>query len=582
MGLDTGSRAAVEFDKGVEGQWGTTPSARQLCFDLSGGREWSFQMRFLVGLGALNPGKRGTDWSRAVSLCLIAFAGVTLLFLGPIAKAQEPAATITINTQQLGAQIPKDFLGFSNEVSDAGQGLPPVTPQALGGPTEVPGVPLNAQRVYILGKPDAPNTDFYEFMRNLGPGVLRLGGNSQDNTCWDLKAAPHPDWCQAAITADDLRLYESAARSAGWRIVLGLNLKQNAPKWALGEGTEGVSKEIRPSDLAGLEIGNEPDLFSRGPARLQTYSPRDYVREADAYIRAYQSDPRTRQYGFAGPAVCCGWLNPQSLDTILKGIGPSLNLVTVHNYPTTTCGDHNVTVQELLAPELRDRFNSLSEQLVAVARRHRLPIALAETNSASCGGMAGVSNAFASALWGLEDMFDVARYGYSSIEFHFSYRQGGSAYNPVQVFGWEGADKQRHYRNVAQPLYYAMYLFAQGASGEHLLPSAIETRTPIRTFATTACATCDVHIFLINEEPSGVARARVHLQPQAGKASLLLLRAPDLAALAPEVRYGGQQFDTDGHIAAPQSVPVSPTVDGDYTLTLPSPSIGLLTVTRRD
>jgi hypothetical protein len=539
-------------------------------------------MRLLSEHGTMNPGNRGTDRSKAVSLCLIAFAGVTLLFLGPIAKAQEPVATVTIDTLQLGAQIPKDFLGFSNEVSDAGQGLPPVTPQALGGPTEVPGVPSNAQRVYILGKPDAPNADFFAFMRNLGPGVLRLGGNSQDNTCWDLKAAPHPDWCQGAITADDLRLYESAARSAGWRIILGLNLKQNAPKWALSEGTEGVSKEIQPSDLAGVEIGNEADLFSRGPARPRTYSPQDYVREASAYIRAYQSDPGTRQYGFVAPAVCCGWLNPQSLDTILKGIGANLKLVSVHNYPTTTCGKHNVTVQELLAPELRDRFNFLSEQLVAVARRYRLPIALAETNSASCGGMAGVSNAFASALWGLEYMFDVAHDGYSSIEFHFSYRQGGSAYNPVQVFGWQGSDNQRHYRNVAQPLYYAMYLFAQGASGEHLLPAAIETRAPIRTFATTACAGCDVHIFLINEEPSGVARVRMRLRPPARKASLLLLQAPGLAALVPEVRYGGQQFDTHGHIAAPESISVSPTADGDYTLTLPSPSTGLLTVTRRD
>jgi hypothetical protein len=537
-------------------------------------------MRLLPEFVALNPVNQGNRRRR--SPWLIAFAAVTLLFPGRVPKAQEQVATITIHTQQLGAQIPKDFLGFSNEVSDAGQGLPPVTPKALGGPTEVPGVPSNARRAYILGKPAAPNTDFFAFMRNLGPGVLRLGGNSQDNTCWDLDASPHPDWCQGPITADDLRLYESAARSAGWQIILGLNLKQNAPEWTLGEAKEGVSKEIRSSDLIGLEIGNEPDLFSRGPARPPIYSSQDYAREALAHIQAFQADPEMRQYGLVAPAVCCEWLNPQSLDTILKGIGANLKLVSVHNYPTTTCEKHDVTVQELLAPELRDRFNSLSAQLVAVAHRYRLPIALAETNSASCGGMADVSNAFASALWGLEYMFDVARDGYSSIEFHFSYRQGGSAYNPVQVFSWEGSDKQRHYRNVAQPLYYAMYVFAQGASGEYLLPASTETRARIRTFAATACAGCDVHIFIINEEPSGIAGVRVRLRPPAGKASLLLLQAPGLAALAPELRYGGQQFDTHGHIDAPESVSVSPTAEGDYTFTLPSPVIGLLTLTRRD
>ena len=83
------------------------------------------------------------------------------------------------------------------------------------------------------------------------------------------------------------------------------------------------------------------------------------------------------------------------------------------------------------------------------------------------------------------------------------------------------------------------------------------------------------------EDQGGVVPLRVRLQAAAGRASLLVLEAPGLGALAREVRYGGQQFDTHGRIAAPEIIPVSPSADGDYIIMLPGPGIGLLTVAGR-
>ncbi|MEJ2010542.1 MAG: hypothetical protein P8Z30_20710 [Acidobacteriota bacterium] len=488
-----------------------------------------------------------------------------------------PIATVSVNSQQLGAQIPKDFLGFSNEVSTAGMGLPTPTEQALGNIARPAGVPSDAQLAYVLGEPGAPNTGFFTMMRNLGPGVLRLGGNSQDNTCWDPKAAPHPKWCKGPITPGLLKLYSTAVGAAGWKMILGLNLKQNSPRWALREVTRGVAKEIPADQILGFEIGNEPDLFGRTPARPKTYSATGYVKDALGYIKAFRANRVARKYDFVAPATCCGWRNPTDMETILKGIGPDLKLVSVHEYPTSTCGQKNVTVAELLSPKLMQGFNDVSRQLVAVARQNKLPIALAETNSASCGGMAGVSNAFASAVWGLDYMFNVAQDGYTHINFHFSYRTGGSAYNPVETFGWKTGSEE-HYRNVAEPLYYAMYLFAQNALGEHLLPTTITTKSNITAFATSACPGCTVHVFVINEDEKASGPVLVHLANHVGAASLLMLDAPNLHSLAADVHYGRQQFSSDGNIANPDTTSVAPGTNGDFTFTLPNASAAVLSI----
>jgi hypothetical protein len=432
---------------------------------------------------------------------------------------------------------------------------------------------------YALGHAGAPNAAFFQFMRNLGTGVLRLGGNSQDNTCWNKQKAPHPEWCQGTLDAGDLRLFSEAAESSGWHLILGLNLKQNAPEWAREEVTQGISRDIKPSQISELEIGNEPDLFSRGPTRPRGYSPADQVKEFLAYVHALAQDAIAKQYAVAGPATCCGWRNPKDLETFMDGVKPSgLALVTVHEYPTTTCGGRTVTVGELLSPDLMARFHSQAQPLIAAAHQRTLPIALAETNSASCGGMPGVSDAFASALWGLDWMFSSAEDGFSNINFHMSYRPSGSSYNPVETTGSEDGSQRWHYLNTAEPLYYAMYMFARNAAGVYLLPASIETAANIRAYAVSPCSGCAIKVFVINKDLKATGKVRVHIAGRVNPASLLFLEATSLASLAPEVKYGGAQFDANGYLPAPMSAETLPEAGGNYVFTLPTASVAMLTL----
>ncbi len=529
---------------------------------------------FPFNLRAWRAMRQGGDCAlarRLTFLALISFFAVSLPAAG-----QNPVATVNVNTLKLGRAIPQDFVGLSLEVSAAGQGLavPPASRQ-MGKPSSHPG----AIYAYSLGEPGAPNTVFFKFMRNLGPGILRLGGNSQDNTCWDPSAAPHPGWCKGTIDAGLMKLYSDAARESGWKLILGINLKQNSPTWARREVTDGVAKYIPAPDLLGLEIGNEPDLFPRDGARPEQYTPAEDAGDFLAYVKAFREDPASKSYAAVGPATCCMWRDPTDLGTFIDGVGPAnLRLVSVHNYSTTTCGNRTVTAGQLLSPELMASFSSDAKALIAEAHQRHLPIALAETNSASCGGMKGVPNAFTSAVWGLDYLFTSAEDGFTGVNFHISFRTGGSAYNPVDTIGWQDSAHQWHFENTAEPLYDAMYLFARNASGKHLLPVELKSDSNIKAYAVSTCSGCAAKVFVINNDLTAAGEVRVHFSEPMGDGSLLLLQAPKLDSLAPEVKYGGVQFDADADLPAPRETEVKADPGGDFTFTLPNAAVALLTI----
>jgi hypothetical protein len=485
--------------------------------------------------------------------------------------ARARLATVSVAVDTAGAVIPRDFVGFSLEVTTAGQGI-----GAFQGAAPV----MSEQPIYALGHPGAPNEGFFRFMRNLGPGILRLGGNSQDNSCWDRSHALHPDACQAELGAGDLRLFSDAARGSGWRLIVGLNLKQSAPAWALGEVTGGVAREIPVEQVFALEPGNEPDLFARTPYRPPTYAATDQVPEFLAYLAALEADPIARRYAVVGPATCCGWRNARDLAVFLDGVGRDrLRWITVHNYSATTCGGQTVSIARLLSADLMDGLAREVAPLAAVARARGLPIAMAETNSASCGGMPGVSNAFAAALWGLDYAFVLAASGFVNVDYHISYRPGGgSSYNPVDTYGTQDAAGRWRYRNVAEPLYYGLFLFSRHAAGMRLLPTSVEAGANVRAYALSECTGCAVSVVVLNKDTSASGPVRVRLPHGMGRASLLLLAAPSLGSPAGEVRYGGRQFDSNGAIGEPDTTPVEPDASGDYTFELPNAAIAVLQI----
>lgn len=77
-----------------------------------------------------------------------------------------------------------------------------------------------------------------------------------------------------------------------------------------------------------------------------------------------------------------------------------------------------------------------------------LPFRLAETNSCYQGGKPGVSDTFASALWGVDLMYQLASVGGMGINFHGG---GYGWYTPIAGTPQNGF--------LARPIYYGMLLF---------------------------------------------------------------------------------------------------------------------------
>src|SRR5256885_10934677 len=144
--------------------------------------------------------------------------------------AIEPAATasVTVGTGT-GATLPDDFAGFSFEAN------------ILAGTA-----------------PSAGN--LFQFMRTLGPGAVRFGGNFVDTTFWTSTGETRPSWAVATLTPADLQRLKTLADNSGWKGILGVTLKH--PDAARAADEAPVAQQILGSSLYGIEGGHEPNYYT--------------------------------------------------------------------------------------------------------------------------------------------------------------------------------------------------------------------------------------------------------------------------------------------------------------------------------
>ncbi len=487
---------------------------------------------------------------------LVVVAGL-LTCLALAAGAAPAPRTVRLRIGALaGRKIPAHFTGFSIEV-------------------------FSAAHRYI-GPAGHLNLGFLRLMRNLGRGTLRIGGNSSDESCWQPRRAPRPRGCHYHITRAAVRGWAQASARTGWGVIVGLNLAQDAPAWVetYARTVAAVMRHTPHSHWLGFEIGNEPDIFSRHRlydhvnARPANYSLADFEKEYRAYARALRAQPATARTPLYGPAFCCGWL-AHGLAGFLGQVGhQNLNVVTVHSYELTHCGGRRPTIRQLLSPRRLAAMGARFKQQAEVAHAAGFPIQMGETNSISCQGENGVTNAFAETVWGLHWLFLNARAGMHALNFHEggSYRGRGYFYDAVLVH-------LRHhgsgivYRNRVWPLYYAMYAFARHAQGRALLPVHVAAGAGLSAYAVRGRHTTTV--FLL---PGRRAQASniVIPAPASQPARILYIRASSLAAR--RVSYGGAHFTGAGRLTHAPRWHTVPANYGQYRIPLPGSAVGVLTI----
>ncbi|MHB8241793.1 MAG: hypothetical protein ACYDHN_07355 [Solirubrobacteraceae bacterium] len=268
------------------------------------------------------------------------------------------------------------------------------------------------------GRITSAHSRLVRLMRLLGPSVLRIGGGSVDLAWWTSNGEAAPQWARSTITPADLSSLHGLLRATGWRVLLGVNLGHYEPSRAADEAR--YAKRILGSELAGIEIGNEPNDYGHTPPALRpsTYSIGEYLHEAATYDQALTA--AAPGVDIAGPALtkANAWLVEMGTDAHM------FDSLTQHYYPIKACGPAALpsnlkpTAAELLSPAVRAEEDQLLGVLAGAGARVGRSTRIGETNSVACPGNTDASPAFAGALWALDWALRAGSSGAVGVNFH--------------------------------------------------------------------------------------------------------------------------------------------------------------------
>ncbi|MFZ0662336.1 MAG: hypothetical protein WAM66_06550 [Acidobacteriaceae bacterium] len=449
---------------------------------------------------------------------------------------------LTIDPHTTGHTIGPDFTGLSYESAQ------------LGDPT--------------FFSPD--NAELVDLVRRLGKrGVLRIGGNTSEYSYWTPKptaadiassAAPvnpstgkKPDSVRK-ITPEAVRNLHGFIDATGWKLIYGLNMGTGKPEAAAAEAAY-VMNLLGPK-LVAFQLCNEPDLFYRNGIRKAGYNFADFAKEWQHFYKVIRA--RVPNAPFSGPDTA---YNDEWLAPFAKEFKSEIKFLSQHYYAEGPPTDPSMTIERLLRPNPR-----LVAEFEGMKQTHRetgLPFRMTETNSCYQGGKQGVSNTFASALWGAELMYQLAAAGGIGINFH-----GGG-------FGWYtpiAGTRQKGYE--ARPIYYGMLLFAEAGAGQ-LVKSSLSQLQPEDVVAVYSLKTdSGLKTVVLNKGATAGLRLVVDPGQKAERATALMLSGPNLEATS-GVELGGAPVDAHGNWRGAKRTTI-PGPHGLFTVDLPAASGALL------
>jgi hypothetical protein len=450
----------------------------------------------------------------------------------------------------------------------------PIAPGFLGLSLEYFAVPA-----YAGADPHAINPLFVQLVRNLtgdDPPVLRIGGETTDNTWWPAPRLGRPAGGTFPLTPGWIAVARAMATQLNGRLILGINLEADSTALAAAEAKALVSG-IGRERIEALELGNEPELygvFSWGltgvPGRPKGWDFADFDRD---FSRIGGALPRVPLAGPTdGVPVWYRYLGRFLSDQ------PRVAVATLHRYPLQVCyaAPNQVvypTIAHLLAPSSSRSLADSVAAAVRTAHAHRVSLRIDEMNSVSCGDgqVPGVTRSFASALWVVDAMFQMARVGVDGVNIH---TYPGATY---ELFRF--SRRQGRWRATVAPDYYGLELFAQAAPPRSRLLTVSATGAPDLKVWATHAPDNTIRVLAINEG-TGARDLAVRMAAATAVGSLERLQAPSLLAEG-GVTLAGQEFATTTATGGPTGTrrvfTVAPT-RGEYRFGVPGASAALLTL----
>jgi Glycosyl hydrolase family 79 C-terminal beta domain len=468
--------------------------------------------------------------------------------------------------------------------------------RGAGGPAIQPGfLGLSLENTAIIpyagSDPKAPDPVFLQLVRNLTPGqspVLRIGGDTTDWAWYPVPGMAKPSGVRVTLTSRWLAVMHSVASDLNARLVMGIDLEADSRAAADGEASA-FERGIGRPWIDALELGNEPNLYGSFTWYVRPDGVHVTGRPAGYDFASFLDDFSSFANGLPGPLAGPATGAPTWMADTGEFLAAEsrVGMVTLHAYPVQTCfvppsSPVYPTVANLLAPAATAGLADGIAPYVRLAHARHLPLRVDEINTDSCGAAPGVSNAFVSALWALDTLFEMARVGVDGVNIH---TYPGATY---QLFTFTHA--RRRWSASVAPEYYGLEMFAQAApAGSRLTATTITNAQGITVWATRG-REGHTRVVLINES---LDRRTVAVNAADGQtATLERLRAPRLTSTS-GVTLGGQTFGTGKSSAAPDggafrtttgrlagrsNVATLSASHGRYVFTLPAESAALVTL----
>lgn len=464
-------------------------------------------------------------------------------------------AVLTVPRSLSGPLIPRGFLGLSLE--------------------------YRAIEAYAGSDPNAINPVLTQLISNLSPGQaprIRIGGDSTDWTWWPVPHMRRPPGVSYSITKRWVAVTRALATALRARLILGVNLEADSAPLAAAEA-QALRDRIGAQVISALEPGNEPELYRSWAwycseaGRPVTGRPRSY--DFPAFVRDFSKIAAAipRDLPLAGPAVGIHTWFP-GLPEFLAA-NPRVRVVTLHRYPlqnfVSTTSSRYPSLGNLLSDAASRGLADSIAPYVRIAHAHHLPVRIDEMNNVSAGQAPGVADSFASALWIVDALFNMARVGVDGVNVHTFRFATYELFHFTRAHGrWQG---------FVSPEYYGMLMFAQAAPlGSRLLTSFTRTGNAVKAWATYT-PDHTIRVVVINDD-SQPQTAAVQAAGHTAPATLERLLAPSVDSVQ-GVTLGGQTFDpqtaTGVLTGKPTDSAVSP-ADHGYLISLPPNSAAMLTI----
>ncbi|GAC1321443.1 MAG: hypothetical protein NVSMB25_15160 [Thermoleophilaceae bacterium] len=447
-------------------------------------------------------------WTAAALLVALALAvSAPATAARPAKGGRADSLELTFDGSKPGRTIPKDFLGLSFETKSL-----------------------------ALIASYASDSNVPALLRSIGPGVMRFGGVTADTqVAWVDGTSPRPPWATTTVAPADMAALGTLANEADWRTLLAVNLGHYDADAAARE-VLAAKRSLGPR-LAGVQLGNEPDSYVRKGLRAEPWGYGEYKLQIDQYRAAIAA--LVPGIPLAGPDRSS---SPRSAFLPNEAVDQHPALLTAHFYPLGCHDAKPPALFDLLSVRVRAAEQQALTRLAHISSAAGTPLRVDETNNVSCGGTAGISNTFASALWATDYLARAMSAGIAGINFH-GVITNCLGYAPICASKPADLESGRLHAN---PEWYAL-LLAHQLIGDRALPTRTRPARPDVSATAFAGPGGRLQIVIVDGD-SGAARpilAHLRVSTRYGGATVLRLKGPSLGA-TDGVSLGDRQVATDG------------------------------------